>query len=41
MSKLLDLQYNGFRLIKVYKRLKKKESKENHTFFLIALVLMK
>ena len=24
-----------------YQRLKKKESKENHTFFVIALVLMK
>ena len=42
MSKSLDLQYNGIRLIKVInQRLKKKESKENHTFFLIALVLMK
>ena len=36
VSELLDQQYNGFLLIQVIK-----ESKENHTFFVIALVLIK
>ena len=41
VSKLLDQQHNRTLLIKVIKQSKRKKEKENHTFFLIVLVLVK